>query len=191
MKYRDTKRFSVLQCNDYTRLVNEHVGTDYCFYIISNFEKWLEKELKNTYKIESISEKQFESKEAFDKYLKENGFDVLIGSEEIFEGIKSNKIILPGFGYGLATNRERFHLYIENVYVDVKSGTIEDTDAVKNDETGQYEYSPTNGVIISFDENELKSYIHNERKVIRVYFDVVLEVREEMGSSACVIVDEF
>ena len=116
---------------------------------------------------------------------------MLIGSEEIFEGIKSNKIILPGFGYGLATNRERFHLYIENVYVDVKSGTIEDTDAVKNDETRQYEYSPRNGVTISFDENELKSYIHNERKVIRVYFDVVLEVREEMGSSACVIVDEF
>lgn len=184
------KKILVFQCNDYTRWVNEHVGTDYCFYIISNFEKWLEKELKNTYKIESISEKQFESKEAFDKYLKENGFDVLIGSEEIFEGIKSNKIILPGFGYGLATNRERFHLYIENVYVDVKSGTIEDTDAVKNDETRQYEYSPTNGVTISFDENELKSYIHNERKVIRVYFDVVLEVREEMGSSACVIVNE-
>ena len=36
----------------------------------------------------------------------------------------------------------------------------------------------------------MKSYIHNERKVIRVYFDVLLEVREEMGSNACVIVDE-
>ena len=190
----ETQRYEkilVFQCNDYTRWVNEHAGTDYYFYIISNFEKWLVKELKNTYKVTNVNEQQFESKEAFGKYLKECEFDVLIGSEEIFEGIKGNKIIIPGFNYGLAINRERFHLYIENVYVDVKSGTIQDTDAVKNDETGQYEYSPTNGVTISFDENELKSYIHNERKVIRVYFDVVLEVREEMGSSACVIVDEF
>ena len=177
------KKILVFQCNDYTRWVNEHVGTDYCFYIISNFEKWLVKELKNTYKVTNVNEQQFESKEAFEKYLKEGEFDALIGSEEIFEGIKGNKIIIPGFNYGLAINRERFHLYIENVYVDVKSGTIQDTDAVKNDETGQYEYSPTNGVTISFDENELKSYIHNERKVIRVYFDVVLEVREEMGIS--------
>ena len=115
---------------------------------------------------------------------------MLIGSEEIFEGIKSNKIILPGFKYGLAANRERFHLYIENVYIDVKSGAIQDTDAVKNYETGEYEYSPTNGVTISFSENELKSYIHNERKIIRVYFDVLLGVKEEMGSSACVIVEK-
>ena len=77
----ETQRYEkilVFQCNDYTRWVNEHVGTDYYFYIISNFEKWLVKELKNTYKVTNVNEQQFESKEAFEKYLKEGEFDALI-----------------------------------------------------------------------------------------------------------------
>lgn len=196
------KKIQVMSSLDYTKFLGENLRDVYSDYPFANFMGWLCKELKKSFGAETINrDEKFKSDSEFREYLENEKFDLLLGSSYTFccedyndykahnEYLRSNKVIyVPTTGFGIALRQKNVCIRLDSVNVDIYSPTIEEVNAIRNDETGLYSYSPLSGLKMDFEEGELREYIHDERKIIRVYFDVSIGIKEEDEQKSCVII---
>ncbi len=196
------KKIRVMSSLDYTGFLGENLRDAYSDYPFANFMIWLAKELRKTFEVEAVNrDERFESDAEFRSYLASEHFNLLIGSSYAFCCANHNDykqhndflnscdtVYIPTTGFGIATNHNNLCVRLDDVIVDIYSPTIDEIDAIKNADTGLYEYSPMSGLKLDFEESELREYIHDERKIIRVYFSVSIGVKEIEEHNSCVII---
>ncbi len=199
---RTYKKVHVMSSIDYTKYLGENLRSAYSDYPFANFMAWLVKELNHSFNIEVINrDEEFKSDSEFRDYLKRGNYDLLLGSSYTFccedyddykihnEFINSYKVFyVPTTGFGIALKHNDLCIRLDDVIVDIYSPTINEVNAVRNEETGLYSYSPVSGLKLDFEEGELREYIHDERKMIRVYFNVAIGIKDYEDYKSCVII---
>lgn len=183
----------VLRCNDFTKGLGDNLENVYSDYPFGNFCGWLMHELENTFDMKVVDrDKDFASDQDFRRYMKEKGYVVFVGSQYAF-GCKdfseykehtdflssSHCVFTPTAHGGLACTDDALYIKLDDIIVEINSPKLTDIDFKKNEETGLIYYSPISGITLEFNESELQSYLHNQRKVIDIFFSVTIGVRKK------------
>ena len=135
-------------------------------------------------------ERYYKFSESYDdheyiKIISEQGYDMMLGSEflvrnsdyllsDSFNQVTKNFAKITGHQafYGALLKSLGVIFYLGNVHIVVRDADIGDAFSVEQLDDGSYEYEQINGVKIHFTEEELKTYLNQERKVIEVRADV-------------------
>lgn len=197
-KRKEYKKIRVFSCLDYTKGIDDENYSIYFEYSLGNFMGWLCNVLEDDFGIKTVNRKMdFKNDESFRTFLLEKNYDILIGSEYVFgckdydkyrehtEFLNSKQCeFIPNAKVGLACKNNNIYVKLENVTVEIHSPSIDEIETKRN-ENGTIRYSTIKGIALDFEENELKKYIFNERKIIDVFFDVkvgVVNSKKDVGT---------
>ena len=79
---------------------------------------------------------------------------------------------------GLALRKDSIEVYLHDVQVSIRPGTINDMNIKFNKETGKYEYEVISNLPVEFDKEEIKEFIYNERKIIEIVLKVSINTND-------------
>ena len=207
LNFKNIKRYNrqqIFTLVDYTVLLLESPGQYYIDTVIGNIYVWLMNKLISDFGIKFFKRSEkFSSDEDFREYLIQNQFDTFIGNQSVF-GCKdyndyrthmdfinySNCTFIPMSNAGIAMCGNRFGFLLDDVTVEIYSPTIDEIgDIKKDDETGKYFYKLLNDKPFEFEENEIKAYIHDARKIIKISINATI-CMNEIKDKKCVIILE-
>ena len=119
------------------------------------------------------------------KIISERKYDMMLGSEylvrnkdyalsENFNEVTKGFAKITGHStlYGAVLNSCGVVFYLSKLHVRVRDADIGDLYSVTELNDGTYEYEQIGGVKLQFTEDELRTYLNRERKVIEVMADV-------------------
>ena len=182
------EKVHVFRVLDYTRGIGEDYRGSYSEYVISNIMTWIIHELSKKYNVLCLDRNtRFESDQEFRDYLKDNNYDVLMGSQYPFGATdymaydihsdflnSMDCIFVSGGKDGVALKRDALYIKLNEVTVDITSPEIDDFDFDVDAKTGQYEYAPIQGITLDFEKEELRNFFKDERKIVDVYINITL-----------------
>lgn len=126
------------------------------------------------------------------EYLSVNDCHLLLGSQFILKNrdykmsteykkfLNEYKTIYTGVVRdGIALKEGAIQVCLHDVNVSIHSPSIKEEKVEYNKETGKYNYSILSGLPIDFDEDELREFLYNNRKVINVTAKVSIQVNEK------------
>lgn len=195
-------KVNIFTLTNFTRWLSDNIRGTYSEYSLSGFLRWLINELATNYGIEVVRRSErFESDESFREYLTANEFNVLLGSQYAFGctdymGYREHSDFIgnlkcdfiSGINEGVALRTKTLFIKLNDVYVEIFSPNIDEENTTKNDETGLYSYSPTQGITLDFEKAELEEFLHNERKIVKIFVNVTIGVKEAGEDSRGVII---
>lgn len=173
---------------DFTRGIGEDYRGSYSEYVISNIMTWIIHELSKKYNVLCLDRNtRFESDQEFRDYLKDNNYDVLMGSQYPFgatdyrsydihsEFLNSMECkFVSGVNDGVALKKDVLYIKLNDVTVDISSPELDEYDFDVDAETGLYKYAPTQGITLDFEKEELRNFFKDECKSIDVYINITL-----------------
>ena len=182
------EKVHVFRVLDYTRGIGEDYRGSYSEYVISNIMTWIIHELSKKYNVLCLDRNtRFESDQEFRDYLKDNNYDVLMGSQYPFgatdymsydthsEFLNSMECkFVSGGNDGVALKKDALYIKLNDVTVDISSPELDEYDFDVDAETGLYKYAPTQGIALDFEKEELRNFFKDERKSIDVYINITL-----------------
>jgi hypothetical protein len=80
---------------------------------------------------------------------------------------------------GLALKNDSIKICLHDVKVSIHSPNIDEEDVRYDEETGHYFYSAVNNLPLEFEEQEIKSFLRNERKIINIMLFVSIQINGE------------
>ncbi len=201
-KRKKYKKLCVLNRVVPTQWIEHKSRESYADQALGSFTSWLIDVLKKDFDFEVVERKiSFDSDLEFRNYLKDNGYSELVGSEYTFgctdynlhaehtEFLKSQICkFIRTCNKSVALKKNALFVSISNVQVDILSPELCDYKLEKNDETEKYTYSPIQGIALDFEEKEIKEYLHDDQKIIRISIDVEVGVSIFEKQKAGVIV---
>ena len=126
------------------------------------------------------------------KYLAANNFHLLLGSQYILKNrdyriSAEYKRFLEDYETiyttvlqdGIALRRNSIQVCLHDINVSIHSPSIKEENVEYDRETGKYYYPILNGLPIDFDEDELREFLYNNRKVINVTAKISIQVNEK------------
>lgn len=135
----------------------------------------------------------FKNDEEFMEYLKLNKLHVILGSQYIMKNREykfSNvyKKIMEDYETiytavvreGIALKNNSIQVCLHSINVTINSSSIEEEKVRIDEKTGKYSYSITNGLPIDFDEDELREFLYNNRKVIKIKAKMSININEKI-----------
>lgn len=198
---RKYNRIQVLSYLDYTQSIEDDIKMAYAEYPFAEFINWIGNELLNTFDVQIVSRNGFDNDFEFREYLRTNKYKVLIGSQYIFSCKDFNEyrihndfinesdcIFVPAARIGIATNYGDLYIKLDDISVDISSPFPDEVEVKRNDKNGLLSYSPISGMTIDFTESELREYIHDVRKIIKVYLSVSVGVRKTGKKDSNVVI---
>lgn len=182
------EKVHVFRVLDYTRGIGEDYRGSYSEYVISNIMTWIIHELSKKYNVLCLDRNtRFKSDQEFRDYLKDNNYDVLMGSQYPFgatdymsydthsEFLNSMECkFVSGGNDGVALKKDALYIKLNDVTVDISSPELDEYDFDVDAETGLYKYAPTQGIALDFEKEELRNFFKDERKSIDVYINITL-----------------
>ena len=78
---------------------------------------------------------------------------------------------------GVALKRNGMKICLHDVNVTVRPGRIQDMNIKVNKESGKYVYAPISDMPIEFEKEEIKEFIHNERKIIEISVKISIQIK--------------
>ena len=72
--------------------------------------------------------------------------------------------------------------------MEIFSPNIDEVSTTKKNETGFYSYSPIQGMTLDFEEAELREFLHDERKIVKISINVTIGLKESREHSQGVII---
>ena len=177
----------------YTSSIGEKTMDGLYKHLLSNLLLGIERLLyqKKIVHIKSQNE-DFSNEEDYINYLESFGFDVFLGSEytltyinhrfstELKEYIRNHETIFTSAADGIVLKKDSFKICLHDVNVSIYAPSIKDSGAKYNEDTAQYSYSILEGLPIDFTEQELREFLYNNRKVIKITAKVSLQINEEI-----------
>ena len=134
----------------------------------------------------------FSNDKDFMEYLSANDLHLLLGSQFVLKNrdyrvsveykafLSDYKTVYTAVVQdGVALKEGAIQVRLHDVNVSVHSPNIRETDAEYDKKTGKYKYSIMSGLPIDFDEDELREFLYNNRKVINVTAKVSIQVNEK------------
>lgn len=135
----------------------------------------------------------FADDKEFMEYLAANNLHLLLGSQYILknrdyrisgeykEFLEDYETIYTSIlQEGIALKRNSIQVCLHDINVSIHSPSIKEENVEYNKETGKYSYPILNGLPIDFDEDELREFLYNNRKVINVTAKVSIQVNEKI-----------
>lgn len=123
----------------------------------------------------------FADDKEFMEYLAANNFHLLLGSQYILKNrdyriSAEYKRFLEDYETiyttvlqdGIALRRNSIQVCLHDINVSIHSPSIKEENVEYDRETGKLYYPILNGLPIDFDEDELREFLYNNRKVINV-----------------------
>lgn len=133
----------------------------------------------------------FADDKEFMEYLKANNLHLLLGSQYIFSNrdykiSAEYKRFLEDYETiyttvlrdGIALKKNAVQVCLHDVNVSIHSPSIKDKKVEYDRETKKYYYTIYDGLSIDFDEDELREFLYNYRKVINVTAKISIQVNE-------------
>ena len=186
-------KVKLLNLSDYTESIGQRSTDGFHSHMDGMFLYGIERFLlkRKAFKIKNRFDDFVDDKE-FMEYLSVNDCHLLLGSQFILK----NRDYKMGTEYkkflneyktvytdvvrdGIALKEGAIQVCLQDVNVSIHSPTIREANAEYNKETGKYNYSILNGLPIDFDEDELREFLYNNRKVINVTAKVSIQVNEK------------
>lgn len=128
----------------------------------------------------------------FVNYLEANNLHLLLGSQYILKNrdyrvSAEYKKLLEDYETiytavlrdGIALRRNSIQVCLHNINVSIHSPSIQEENVEYDKETGKYNYPILNGLPIDFEEDELREFLYNNRKVINVAAKISIQVNEK------------
>ena len=184
-----------------TKWIEDERRDTYADYAIGNFTSWLIKVLHKDFDFEIIDRKRFRSDSEFRDFLTNNKYSELMGSTYVFgcteyslhtehNDFLDSQICkyVKMCNVGAAVINNAVSVNVVEVKVEVFSPELGDIELEKNNETGNYSYSIMQGLKLDFEEKEMREYLHDDQKIIRVTLDVEISLRDNEGQSSGVVV---
>lgn len=199
-RYRNVNIFGLV---DYTGFLMESPGHYYLEYVIGNLTNWILNKLITDFNVKIIKrEESFSSDKVFREFIQENKFDTLLGGQRVFNSFDYEDyrthtdfintktcIFIPMANAGIIMQGKAFGVSLDDVAVDIYSPTLDEmTSIIRNEESGIFTYEPTKGLPIEFEEKELREYLHDERKIIKISINASICMKDINEESACVII---
>lgn len=135
----------------------------------------------------------FADDKEFMEYLATNDLHLLLGSQYIMKNrdyrisVEYKKfledyetIYTTVLHDGIALKRNSIQVCLHDINVSIHSPSIKEEIVEYDKETGKYNYSIMSGLTIDFDEDELKEFLYNNRKVINVTAKISIKVNEKL-----------
>ena len=178
--------------SDYTEQVNGELYQGVYSNLFGNFVLYLIWYLNNNGMVNLMNRfDDFANDRAYMRYLQDNGLSILIGSkyilsnrdyklrEEFNDFLNDYDCIYTSLvADGLALRKDSIEVYLHDVQVSIRPGTINDMNIKFNKETGKYEYEVISNLPVEFDKEEIKEFIHNERKIIEIVLKVSINTND-------------
>lgn len=133
----------------------------------------------------------FPDDKEFMEYLATNDLHILLGSPFILKNrdykISAEykkfledyeTIYTAALQDGIALKKDSVQVCLHEINVSIHSPSIEEMNAEYIEATGRYNYAIVGGLPIDFEEEELKEFVYNNRKVINVTAKVSIQVNE-------------
>lgn len=192
-KMNKTIKIPILSITDYTKSLELKNNTNnYYSYIDGNFLLQIIRYL--------IDKKAVDFKNRFDdfiddkdfmKFLSENDLHLLLGSKYILKNrdyrirdeyqkfLEDYDIAYTSvLREGVALKRNSIKVCLHDVYVSIHSPTIKELNIEYDEKTRKYKYPILNDVPIEFDKEELKEFLHNYRKIIKITAEISIQTNE-------------
>lgn len=128
----------------------------------------------------------------FMKYLEANNLHLLLGSQYILKNrdyriSAEYKRFLDDYETiytiilqdGIALRRNSIQVCLQDINVSIHSPSLKEEDVEYDRETRKYYYPILNGLPIDFDEDELREFLYNNRKVINITAKISIQVNEK------------
>ena len=172
--------------SDYTEHVNGELYQSFYSDLFGNFVLYLIWYLKKNSMVNLMNRfDDFVDDRAYMRYLQDNDLSLLVGSkyilsnrdytlrEEFDEFLNDYDCIYTSLVRdGLALRKGSVEIYLHDVQVSIRPGTIKDINVKPNKETGKFVYEAVSDMPVEFEENEIKELVHNERKIIEIILKV-------------------
>lgn len=134
----------------------------------------------------------FSDDREFMEYLAANDLHILLGSQYILKNkdykisaeykkfLEDYETIYTAiFQDGMALKRNSVQVCLHDINVSIHSPNIDEVSAEYDEESGKYNYSIMNGLPIDFEEDELREFLYNNRKVINITAKISIQVNEK------------
>lgn len=134
----------------------------------------------------------FSGDKEFMEYLSANNLHLLLGSQFILKNRdyrirdeykkfleEYETIYTAVVNEGIALKKDAVRVCLHDVNVSIHSLSIAESDAEYDKKTGKYNYPIINDIPIDFDKDELREFLHNNRKVINITAKVSIQVNEK------------
>lgn len=135
----------------------------------------------------------FTDDKEFMEYLAANNLHLLLGSQYILKNrdyrISAEykrfledyeTIYTTVFQDGIALKKYSIQVCLHDINVSIHSPSIKEENVEYSRETRKYYYPILNGLPIDFDEDELREFLYNNRKVINVTAKISIQVNEKL-----------
>ena len=135
----------------------------------------------------------FKNDEEFMEYLTAKELSVLLGSRYIMKNkdwhlndmydnfIENREIIFTSLlREGISLKRGAVQVCLHDVNVTIHPLTVGESTAKFDEKTKKYSYSILDGLSIDFEEDELREFLYNNRKVIDVTAKISIQVNEDI-----------
>jgi hypothetical protein len=185
-------KMNVFHLLDYTMSVDKEFHQTFYSDIFGNFMLSLTYYLYGQNVLNECNRDDFYDDKAFIDFLQENDFHFLMGSKYIlsnrdyklrqeFDELmeKYECIYTTLMNDGLALKDDSIKICIHDVKVSIHSPNIDEVDVRYDKETGHYFYSAVNNIPLEFEKQEIKSFLHNERKIINIMLFVSIQINGE------------
>ena len=197
------KKIHVFTCNNFTRGIDENVEMIYSNEPFGSFVEWMKTELVRNFKVKIMDrESTFSSDEAFRDFLSEHDYSTFIGSQYVFGCVDFKKyeehmdflsertcLFIPTSQVGIAVCDDILSVKLNEIMIEIHSPIdMDDFEVVRHEDSELLTYSPSVGLSLDFKEVEFVEYIRNEYKVIEVYFDITIGVKQDIKDEECVII---
>mgnify|MGYP004459862175 CR=1 FL=1 len=187
-------KIKLLNLHDYTNSLGERSIEGFYTHIDGMFLYGIEKFLYKRKNVELRNRfDDFENDNEFMEYLSANKYNLLLGSRAILKNrnykqtAEYNKflenyetIYTAIVNNGIALKKDAIKVCLHDVNVSIHSLRLEETKVEYDMETGQYRYPIMSGLPIEFEEDELREFLYNNRKVINVTAKVSIQVNEKL-----------
>lgn len=186
----DVKVFTL---SDYTESINGELQQSFYSDLFGNLVAYLIWYLQknNVVDVKNRREDYIDDRH-FMRFLQDNNLTLLMGAKYIlsnrdyklrnefnsfvedFECIYTTLV-----REGVALKRNGMKICLHDVNVTVRPGRIQDMNIKVNKETGKYVYAPISDMPIEFEKEEIKEFIHNERKIIEISVKISVQTNGE------------
>lgn len=135
----------------------------------------------------------FKNDEEFIEYLTAKELSVLLGSRYVMKNrdwhlndmydnfIENRETIFTSFlRDGIALKRGAIQVCLHDVNVSIHPLTVGESNAKFDEKSKKYSYSILDGLAIDFEEDELREFLYNNRKVIDVTAKISIQVNEDI-----------
>jgi hypothetical protein len=185
-------KMNVFHLLDYTMSVDKEFHQTFYSDIFGNFMLSLTYYLYGQNVLNECNRDDFYDDKAFIDFLQENDFHFLMGSKYIlsnrdyklrqeFDELMENYecIYTTLMNDGLTLKDDSIKICLHDVKVSIHSPNIDEVDVRYDEETGHYFYSAVNNIPLEFEKQEIKSFLHNERKIINIVLLVSIQINGE------------